>query len=160
MSDKYMEVGDPDIGFLRAKKPAPEWDNEPNRKHWVDEATGLDCLIVRGPLSALCGYVGVPSGHAWYGKGYFDIKVSVHGGLTYASACDETGKICHSHDKGDNVACEDVWWLGFDCVHLGDLAPKMGELSPRYGFAGDVYRNLAYVEAECKSLAAQVRAAT
>jgi len=33
-----------------------EWENEPNRKHFVDEATGLDCLIVRSPTNALCGY--------------------------------------------------------------------------------------------------------
>lgn len=44
-----------------------EWDNEPDKKQWLDEETGLPCLIVRGCITgALCGYVGVPKGHPAY----------------------------------------------------------------------------------------------
>lgn len=41
--------------------PGP-WDGEPDKMQWTDPATGLDCLIVRNTLGALCGYVGVTPG--------------------------------------------------------------------------------------------------
>lgn len=45
------------------------WLTEPDRMVWVDEATGLDCMILRAPVTgALCGYVGVPPGHPLHGK--------------------------------------------------------------------------------------------
>src|SRR5690606_3996986 len=37
---------------------------------WVDEATGLDCLMVRNSGGAWCGYVGVSEGHPLYGVEY------------------------------------------------------------------------------------------
>lgn len=143
-----------------------EWDNEPDRKHWIDAATGLDCLIVRNGLGgkgALCGYVGVPDGHPWHGKGYDDCKradgeyVEVHGGLTFASGCSENGKICHSIEKDGKIASDHVWWLGFDCAHAGDYIPGM-DCNSRYRSLDDgysVYRNIVYVENECRSLAKQ-----
>ena len=41
------------------------WDNEPDKAQWIDEASGYDCLIVRGGGGALCGYVGVPEYLSW-----------------------------------------------------------------------------------------------
>lgn len=50
-----------------------EWDNEPDKIQFIDEATGLPCLIVRQPNSGhLCGYVGVSKSHPFYGKDYSD----------------------------------------------------------------------------------------
>lgn len=46
------------------------WQDEPDKISWVDEATGLDCLIVRNHGGALCGYVGVPETHPLFGLGY------------------------------------------------------------------------------------------
>lgn len=54
----------------RSKWPSGPWDGEPDKKQWMDPATGLPCLIHRGPTGALCGYVGVPPGHALYKQGY------------------------------------------------------------------------------------------
>lgn len=83
------------------------WTEEPDKVQWVDEATGLDCLIVRNSMGALCGYVGVPESHSLYGVDYGqcpkreacdadvfcdhrpDSRFSVHGGLTFADACTE-----------------------------------------------------------------------
>ena len=65
------------------------WDQEPDKRQWQDEATGLPCLIVRGPAGALCGYVGVPEGHPAHGKDYDDVEVSCHGGLTFARGCSD-----------------------------------------------------------------------
>lgn len=47
-----------------------EWLSEPDKLQWVDADTGLDCLIVRGPIGALCGYVAVKPGHPWHGVEY------------------------------------------------------------------------------------------
>lgn len=135
-----------------------EWDNEPDKVQFMDEATGLPCLIVRGPVGGLCGYVGVLEGHPAYRKdyGWEGIDADVHGGLTFASACQpgaEDHSICHIPGEGESDA---VWWLGFDCGHSGDLMPGM---PARYSFGGDgTYRNIAYVKSEIASLATQLKA--
>lgn len=89
--------------------PGP-WQDEPDKVQWVDEATGLDCLMVRNSAGTWCGYVGVGPDHPWHGIDYSacimgedcdedperyycdhrpDGIVRVHGGLTFASACQE-----------------------------------------------------------------------
>lgn len=52
--------------------PLPEgpWTDEPDKAQWIDEATGLDCLIVRNGMGTLCGYVGVDEDHPFFGVGY------------------------------------------------------------------------------------------
>lgn len=64
-----------------------EWDDEPDKAQWIDETTGLDCLIVRNGVGALCGYVGVPEGHPMYRKHYDEVDVRAHGGLTFSDMC-------------------------------------------------------------------------
>jgi hypothetical protein len=149
--------------------PGP-WQDEPDKIQWIDEATGLDCLIHRGSIGALCGYVGVPKGHPAYGVGYDDVKVAgewpdVHGGLTYADRCqetdDESDGICHVPEPGRP---HDVWWLGFDCGHSGDICPKI-EMALRSSLMGGpisgwpwpvYYKPVSYVRAEVSSLAKQL----
>jgi hypothetical protein len=100
-----------------------EWQEEPDKMQWIDEETGLDCLIVRGPSGALCGYVGLPKSHKLHGVDYNTVyetnPVEVHGGLTFSRGCqkvDDPGRgVCHSGD----IANKGVWWLGFDCAHSG-----------------------------------------
>ena len=60
-----------DIFRDRRNWAAGPWDREPDRKEWRHE-TGIPCLIVRGPMGALCGYAGVAPGHPWHGKDYSD----------------------------------------------------------------------------------------
>lgn len=145
-----------------------EWDLEPDKVQWQDEATGLPCLIVRGPSGALCGYVGVPVGHPWHGADYDscgryspkpegyepDWYPDVHGGLTYASGCnhpdDQARGICHVPGDGEP---DDTWWLGFDCAHAGDHCPKYSAYSTRW--PDDAYRDIDYVRGECQKLAKQ-----
>lgn len=125
------------------------WKNEPD--HAEFEHAGFPCMIHRGPLGAWCGYVAVPPGHTMHGKDMGDITgVDVHGGITYADACQ--GEICHVPKPGEP---DDVWWIGFDCSHAFDLVPRM----LKYGHApGVIYRDQAYVEAETRNLADQLRA--
>lgn len=136
------------------------WDAEPDKKQWTDEATGLPCLIVRGPSGALCGYVGVSQGHPHFEQSYWGVDVEVHGGLTFADHCcphpeDEGRGICHLVEDGDD---DNVWWLGFDCAHSGDTCPKYDREGRFAGYWHESYKTWGYVEGEVKSLARQLKA--
>lgn len=150
------------------------WNDEPDKLVWVDPATGLDCMIKRNNMGALCGYVGVPPSHPWHGRGYDECtmdcgeewcnhsagsKISVHGGLTYADACmegDPATSICHVAQEGRE---EDVWWFGFDCAHSMDVVPGL----LRYGLVGftvnSSYKDLSYLAREISLLARQLHEA-
>lgn len=156
------------------------WTEEPDKAQWVDPTTGLDCLIVRAHHGALCGYVGVPPGHPFHGVSAWDSgpqHLAVHGGVNFSSACQEGPEdgpgVCHVPEPGRPV---DVWWLGFDCAHAGDLAPtmrhQMDELMGPFhkrapaglvatgmtNFLGEHYRTLPWVKREVTRLAVQIYA--
>lgn len=143
-----------------------EWQDEPDKTQWTDEATGLPCLIVRNHGGALCGYVGLPPQHPWFEKDYDDLPVEVHGGLTYADHCQQfkpaygtleefhAKAICHIPSAGQP---DNVWWLGFDTAHSYDLSPAYAaRLGGRFS-EHEIYRNLAYVKAQVAKLAQQVK---
>ncbi len=151
------------------------WQSEPDKAVWVDEATGLDCMIVRNRRGALCGYVGVGPDHPTHGKDYHECRdVRVHGGLTFAGGCAESGDpskfVCHIPQPGRP---DKVWWFGFDCAHAYDESPGMRASDrKRYEEAkanGDAegmriwgyedpdksYCSLPYVESQVERLARQ-----
>lgn len=149
--------------------PPGPWSAEPDKAQWVDETTGLDCLVVRNRLGALCGYVGIPTTHPWHGISYShctkgehedycecspESLTTVHGGLTYANSCQEDSDpgegICHIPEPGRP---DDVWWFGFDCSHFLDLNPRidLDIVDPRAR-----YRTFAYVQTQCALLAGQL----
>ena len=139
------------------------WQTECDKRQWMDEATGLPCLIVRNEvLGFLCGYVGVARGHPLFEASYDDDgarDLEVHGGLTFADKCQparaEDHGICHAVEPGED---DDVWWLGFDSGHALDLVPNT---SSGYKFEiGDraTYRDFAYVADQCAKLAQQLAA--
>lgn len=135
------------------------WDGEPDKVQWIDPTTGLDCLIVRGPSGALCGYVGVDDSHPWHGKEYSasEIDVSVHGGLTFSDPCAETGDesahVCHVAAPG---RADHVWWFGFDCAHAWDVSPKYDRQMRGWEAS---YKEIGYVRQQVEHLAAQIHAA-
>lgn len=107
----------------RATWPPGPWDAEPEDRVEFRHA-GFPCLLVRGPAGAWCGYVGLPPGHPAHGADWDEpatADLSVHGGITYARPCQEGGPICHVPAPGEP---DDLWWLGFDCNHTGDVAPR------------------------------------
>lgn len=142
--------------------PPGPWQDEPDKVQWPDEVTGLPCLIVRGPVGALCGYVGVDTTHPWHGMGPNELPdhgLSVHGALNFAAACaasgDEALDICHIPDAGEP---EQVWWFGFDCGQIYDVSPARIV----HGFPqlpGSTYKDIAYVKKEVLHLAQQLAAA-
>jgi len=99
--------------------PVRPWENEPDHAEWVQEISGYKCRISRMEGSgALCGYVGIPKGHKYWGVIYDEgdeeldaIADDVHGGFTYT-------------EEGD----DGYWYFGFDTTHINDFAPKLVEL--------------------------------
>jgi hypothetical protein len=156
-----------------------EWQDEPDKVQWQDEATGLPCLAVRqGRSGHWCGYVAVAEGHPYFlidwdrcflrpacEDYYCDhcpaSVVTVHGGLNFAALCgpeaEESG-VCHTVDAGEP---DHVWWLGFDCAHSGDHCPARGDardlLVRRSKW--ETYKPLSYVKFQVASLAIQLKAA-
>ena len=134
------------------------WDNEPDR--WEGEHEGFPLLAVRNRyFGHWCGYVAVPPGHPWHGV-TFDLSTadhegeaepSVHGGVTYTDSC--AGDVCHVPKPGEP---DSVWWIGFDCHHFLDLAPRDEITSSFYGMDPRAqYKRLEYVQNECRALARQ-----
>ncbi len=140
--------------------PGP-WQEEPDRIEW--RLYGYPCLMVRSALGGnWCGYVGVPPWHPFYKKDFGKLDLRVHGGLTYSAPCQ--GHICHVAGPGEP---ENVWWLGFDCAHGGDLSPRLEAVTtevlgyplPSYFYTSGfiTYRDVAYVKKEVNRLALQIR---
>lgn len=134
------------------------WQSEPDKKQWLDQATGFPCLIVRQiRLGHLCGYVGVPAIHPWFGK---QPDVNVHGGATYGNKC--TNHICHEVESGED---DNIWWVGFDAAHSGDrtmltdLHTEVFKDLKSFPHDWDTYKDFAYMENECRSLAKQAKEA-
>lgn len=151
--------------------PEGPWVGEPDKVTWVDPASDMDCMVRRNNMGVWCGYVGVPPGHEMHGKDYDDVDADVHGGLTFAGLCEEgepIDGICHVPFPGRPT---EVWWLGFDCGHFRDVHPLMDyrlrQADPTWdtefpalddGF--QTYKTVAYAQAVCVSLAAQLAAVT
>lgn len=140
--------------------PGP-WQQEPDKVQWIDDATDLDCLIVRNHFGGLCGYVGVPPGHHAYGSS--GEGLSAHGDVNYADVCQPEATpsdgVCHVPVEGRP---DGLWWLGFDCGHAWDLMPRMQAEMERTGrpevddIFGQTYKTIEYVTAEVEQLARQL----
>lgn len=79
------------------------------------------CIALQHPeLETWCGYVIIPQTHPMVGKHYDDkgfARIKVHGGLTFAG-----GSVPLTEERAQG------WVVGFDCAHLGDYIPQVGEL--------------------------------
>ncbi len=113
------------------------------------EYDGYKCEILRMKETLhLCGYVTVPKHHNAVNNffsfndegqtGYWNIDVSVHGGLTFGR-----------YDKE-----KEELTLGFDCAHSGDICPGYQTAT---WFPGSTYKNIDYVRGEIKQLVNQLK---
>lgn len=138
--------------------PEGPWTDEWDKATWVDETTGLDAMIHRNRMGALCGYVGVAEGHPHFRVNYDEVNVEVHGGLTYSAFCEDTTDeavgLCHVPEPGRP---EEVWWLGFDCAHAFDQVPGLLALDLHLDFMTEMhYWTFDEVKAEVENLARQL----
>lgn len=58
-----------------------------------------------------CAYVMIPQNNKYFERGYEEIDVNVHGGLTYSNKY-----LPFETKKSDNKA----WYIGWDYAHYGD----------------------------------------
>lgn len=158
-----------------ARRPLEDgpWRGEYEKISWVDQATGLNCIILRQRDGTLSGYVGVEIAHPLFGYAHEAVPdalgLHIHGGLTYASRCEakvpEPISVCHTPSRPAkkpqlNLAHrsidEDVWWFGFDTNHETDLVPMGQNRALRE--SGQTYRDQHFVYRECVRLAAGLAA--
>ena len=154
-----------------------QWNSEPDSHVW--NHMGLRCAIRRHQdCGHLCGYVGVSSGHPWYGKGYNDKvpwqnmenhKIDIDKMGTISCFCASIhadfdnkllaivlilkahGGITYANSKADYPTKHNkLWWFGFDCNHAGDYAPGSS--------SSGTYRDFDYVKNETEHLAEQLAA--
>ena len=136
------------------------WDDEDDR--YEGHVIGYPAVIWRHPSHGqLNGYLAVTDSHPWWGN--TEHEVEVHGGITYAGMPDEGDWAHLPHPDGINV-----WWLGFDCHHMWDIAPgfdarEMRRQYPdfpelRYPIARS-YKTVAYVTGQLEDLATQANMA-
>lgn len=160
------------------------WNGEGDKIAWVDEETGLGCIILRQEDGTLSGYVGVGTDHPLHGFQAEAVPVQisslVHGGITYGRECEvnrhelrakgkprrERYTVCHVtrtrwvqdvehvQTTKDEFEHEDLWWLGFDTNHAGDLIPNDRFHTPR---KSDVYRDQDFVYRQCVVLAERLK---
>ena len=100
--------------------------------------------IVSTPMGTFNGYLGVPPKHPWHGKHYDEIVIGVHGGLTWAE------------DHVLNHKELDIWWLGFDCHHITDIAPNDRVLpDTSYSPWNPTFKTEDFVRGQIESMARQ-----
>jgi hypothetical protein len=123
---------------------------------WVEEADkctfeyrGHRCMITRLVIKEnnrlefghLNGYVHLPPGHPWFGKGYDDIHCDVHGGLTFSEGT------------------QTDWVIGFDTAHAWDIMPCFNrsmsyrDLLPSLPHSS--YKNMQFVKNQLTNLVDQ-----
>jgi hypothetical protein len=140
-----------------------EWENEPDRVEFT--FMGYKCLIIRNNfLGHLCGYVALTNEDKYFGIDYLEMNISVHGGLTFSKygMKEEDNDLYYYkplYDEQGNM----LYWIGFDCCHFMDYAPKMAEdLQKLHAddrltlFNHTVYRNIEYVKAQIESMCMQL----
>jgi hypothetical protein len=151
-----------------------EWCAEIDKLIFTDTLTGYPIMIVRGlsGTAHLCGYVGVPQSHPFYGLDYDTAHelgdIDVHGGLTFANLARKNINDRNTFYYGHGQPNKKWWWFGFDCAHYHDIAPyyakHKNQLSffkslgvPHFLNDGAVYRNTEFVENEALNLAKQLK---
>jgi len=149
---------------------------EPDFRKYIDQATGLRCMIVPVPeMGHLCGYVQLPPGplrrRLMRYKGIptptmNTLMRAMQPGYPRHGARYE-GRRAYSQSQikrmdvhgGVTFLDRFTWpgmeglWIGFDCGHLGDASPGMEKIGiSQHG----VYRDHTFVEHELAKLAKQV----
>ena len=118
--------------------------HEPNYETF--EYRGYKCVIKRMMLfgGQLNGYVRLPKESKFYQKGYDDIPIDCHGGLTFTGDLEEDGD----------------FYIGFDTAHYQDYMPFMQMLYGNKGLQIDhpdeQYKDINYVRNECKKIVDQL----
>lgn len=122
--------------------------------------------IVEHPTAKhLMGYIGVPPSHPFYHIDYTDnnwdnpvSNLQVHGGVTFTEHSNNLNPTYYAGDSNDHTLNMNIWWIGFDCGHAGDLSPGIEKLLPQSlrSPLHTTYKDRDYVFAEIEKLATQI----
>ena len=123
--------------------------DEKDFKYTCKNGITFSCSIIRTNLLHLCGYVHITKDNQYWGVDYDNISgISAHGGISY------TGHFFNNN--------REIWTIGFDCAHYGDLLPysylvdKCNQLNFTPISNKDKYRDMDYVTTEIENLAEQL----
>lgn len=123
---------------------------------------GYPCVVLFQPLAFRTGYVALPKTSKFYGKGFDEIPICCHGGLTYG----------RNYLFGQDD--EETWWIGFDCAHYDDgydveqtkeyykndkeASEQLHRLRDLHEMTNEYYsfRTLDYVKSDCMSIVNQI----
>jgi hypothetical protein len=118
--------------------------HEPNYETF--EYRGFKVVIKRMMYMGgqLNGYVRIPKAHKFYQKGYDDIPIECHGGLTFAGDLENDGD----------------WYVGFDTAHYQDYMPFLQMVLGKSGNPSTIdtneqYRDIEYIRNECRRIVDQ-----
>lgn len=118
--------------------------HEPNYETF--EYRGYKCVIKRmmNMGGQLNGYVRLLETSKFYKKGYDDIPIDCHGGLTFAGEIENDGD----------------FYIGFDTAHYQDYVPFMQMALAQHlrseFHEAEQYRDIDYVRTECKKIVDQI----
>jgi len=120
------------------------WNHESSLVQFVSH--GFPCVVLRTFSGYLCGYVGVPKDNPFAQGLLAPESLSVHGGVTWREF----------YDSKPGPFANELFWIGFDCAHSGDLSPGLEFSLRTHSGSHVIYRNIDYVTAECIALAKQI----
>jgi hypothetical protein len=163
-------------------QPAAFWsDQVKTRFESTGTHRGYEYKVLVHPFGHRCGYVRIPDGHPWHGKSYDELcHVDVHGGLTFSEQCGPDHPLgegywigfdcghCFDAPEPDEMS-KDVLGTRTASLLLGNYKPPvikaleqmmreamgLGEFDAVPMPKGKI-RGRAYVESQCKNLAAAV----
>lgn len=130
--------------------PDGPWKNEIDTQFWKHKS-GFYCLIHRHPwMGHLCGYIGSKRRRDVWKRnkvGRCD-ELVIHGGITFG--------------PGDlNILpkiMDNIWWIGFDCAHNGDIMPYSVTYSVNRKYTEhDAYKNISFVKKQIYGLIRQLK---
>lgn len=124
----------------RSEWPEGPWTTEPDFLEWRSSlAPHYPLMLIRGPLGAWCGYVGVPPHHPSHGR------EGIRGFNWFGPS------------RGLRVPTSEpphFWWLGFDCAHVHcQYAPAYVAILRSSRVGPDQYVTLEQCRAMTESLA-------
>jgi hypothetical protein len=123
------------------------------KKQWITDE-GYIAVILFVSDSHHNGYIGIPDSHPMAQDNCescgADLErrhsLAVHGGITYES---------HSRTGDYPIKAINVYWLGFDCAHSGDLTKFCNFPSPEATF-----KDVDYVVNQLENLSKQLAGIT
>lgn len=84
----------------------------------VQVLSEMPAVAIRTWAGHWCGYVGLSLYETEDSMDNYKLFPTVHGGITFTSHCP-------LRDSCVGLPNANLWWIGFDCGHYGDMSPNV-----------------------------------